>query len=175
MTSLQVVEQSRTDVGGGLTDSSVRRTSHVRVARQPERGLLWTTPRPTQSGAFRAEASWFADIESEIRGYLDLAPDWDSYGGGPPTRDVVDAAVAVAQIMAYLGFSRPTVCPQSSGGVMMEWQGSSCIVLTVDIEAIGERPASDWISFALASPGESEREGNFEDLVALLNAGLQPF
>ena len=174
MTSLQLVEASRTDVREGLTDSSVRRTSRVRVARHPEPGLLWTTPRSTQAAAFSGEASWFADIETEIRGYLNLVPDWDSYGGGPPARDIVDAAVVVAQIMAYFGFSRPTVCPQSSGGVMMEWQ-RSFRVLTVDIEGVGERSASDWFSFALVSPGESEREGDFEAFVDMLNAGLQPF
>ena len=57
---------------------------------------------------------------------------------------------------------------------MMEWQGSRR-VLTVDIEAIWERTVSDCFSFALASPGESEREGNLEDFFSLLNRGFQPF
>lgn len=174
MTSLQLVEPSQTDVRGRLTDSSVWRASRVRVARYPEPGLLWTTPQPTLSEVFPEEASWFADIEGEIRSYLDLAPDWDSYGGGPPSRDIVDAAVVVAQIMAEFGFSRPAVCPQSSGGVMMEWQASGR-TLTVDLEAIGERLASEWFSFAYASHSEPEREGYLEDFVSLLNAGFQPF
>lgn len=172
MTSLQLIEPSRTNARGRLTDSSVRQTLRVRVVRHPEPDFLWTTP--TQSEAFPRATSWFSDIEGEIRGYLDLAPDWDSYGGGPPSRDIVDAAVVIAQIMADFGFSRPTVCPQSSGGVMMEWQGSRR-VLTVDIEAIWERTVSDCFSFALASPGESEREGNLEDFFSLLNRGFQPF
>lgn len=36
------------------------------------------------------------------------------------------------------GFSRPNMCPQSSGGVLMEWQGSDR-TLTVDIEEVAER------------------------------------
>lgn len=136
ITSLQLVEPSQTDVRGRLTDSSVWRVSRVRVARYPETGSLWTTSRPTRSEALPGEASWFADIEGKIRSYLDLAPDWDSYGGGPPSTDIVDAAVVVAQIMAEFGFSRPAVCPQSSGGILLEWQGSGR-TLTVDLEAIG--------------------------------------
>ena len=174
MTSLRLVEPSRTDVRGGLTDSSVRRTWRVRITRYPEPGLLWTGHRPIQSAASEEQVSWLPDIECRIRRYPDLAPDWDSYGGGPPSGDIVDAAVVVARILADLGFSRPEVCPQSADGVLMEWEGSGR-TLTVDIEAIGERPVSGWFSFAIASPGEPEREGDFEDFVELLNAGLRPF
>lgn len=174
MTSLQMVEPSRTDGRGGLTDSSERRSWRVRVARHPEPELLWTGHRPIQSGASEEQVSWLPDIECRIRRYPDLAPDWDSYGGGPLPGDIVDAAVVVAGIMADLGFSRPEVGPQSAGGVLMEWEGSGR-TLTVDIEAMGERWGSDWFSFALASPGEPEREGDFEDFVELLNAGLRPF
>ena len=56
----------------------------------------------------------------------------------------------------------------------MEWQGSGR-TLTVDIEAIAEPPLWEWFSFALASHGEPEREGDFEDFADLLNAGFQPF
>ena len=130
--------------------------------------------RPIRSDASQGQAGWLPDIEGRIRRYPDLAPDWDSYGGGPPSPEIVDAAAVVARIMADLGFSRPEVCPQSSGGVLMEWEGSGR-TLTVDIEGIGERPVSDWFSFAFASPGEPEREGDFEDFVELLEVGLRPF
>ena len=174
MTSFQLVEPLRTDAQGGLTDSRAGRASCVRVARHPEPGLLWTGHQHSRWEASHGKTSWLPDIECRIRNYLDLAPDWDSYGGGPPSRDIVDAAVVVAQVMAAFGFSRPEVCPQSSGGIMMEWEGSG-ITLTVDIEAITEPPLSEWFSFALASPGEPEQEGNFEDFADLLNAGFQPF
>ena len=51
----------------------------------------------------------------------------------------------------------------------MEWEGSG----RTPTVAIGERPVSDWFSFALASPGEPEREGDFEDFVELLEVGLR--
>lgn len=174
MTSLQLVEPLRTDAQGRLTDSRAWSAPRVRVARHPEPGLLWTAHRASQWEASDGMASWLPDIECRIRSYLDLAPDWDSYGGGPPSRDIVDAAVVVAQVMADFGFSRPAVCPQSSGGVLMEWQGSGR-TLTVDIEAIAEPPMWEWFSFALASPGEPEQEGDFEDFADLLNAGFRPF
>ena len=103
-----------------------------------------------------------------MRSYSELASNWDSYGGGPVSTRVVDEAMVVAELMAIWGFSRPDVCPESSGGVLLEWQQSDR-VLTVDFDGIEE------FSFSYESPGEPETEGNFEDFVSLLNAGLQPF
>ena len=109
-----------------------------------------------------------------MRSYLELVFDWDSYGGGPARKEIVDWAVLVAEIMAEIGFSRPDVSPESSGGIILEWQQSNR-VLTVDLDGIAEFSLSDGFSFAYESPGEPESEGNFEDFVSLLNAGLQPF
>ena len=103
-----------------------------------------------------------------MRSYSELASNWDSYGGGPVSMRIVDEAMVVAELMAICGFSRPDVCPESSGGILLEWQQSDR-VLTVDFDGIEE------FSFAYESPEESESEGNFEDFVSLLNAGLQPF
>ena len=44
-----------------------------------------------------------------MRSYLELFPDWDSYGGGPVRKEIVDWAVLIAEIMAAIGFSRPEV------------------------------------------------------------------
>ena len=51
------------------------------------------------------------DVEGEMRSYLELVPDWDSYGGGPVRQEIVDWAALIAKIMAGIGFSRPDVSP----------------------------------------------------------------
>lgn len=122
-----------------------------------------TGARPVRS----QDIPWLADLTDEIRSYLEIAPNWDSYGGGPVRSEVAEAAVQVARLMALIGFSRPDSCPESSGGILMEWQCADR-ALTVELEDNGE------LSFSYCSPGAREMEGDFEDLVSLLDSGLQP-
>lgn len=102
-----------------------------------------------------------------MRSYLELAPNWDSYGGGPVRKETVDMAVLVAEVMARLGFSRPAVSPESSGGIFLEWE-QSARTLSVDLDGNG-------FSFAYEVPGEHERVGDIEYFVSLLATGVQPF
>ena len=111
--------------------------------------------------------SWLTGVRDEIRSYLELGPDWDSYDGMPARKRIVDAAVLIAEMMARYGFSRPVVCPEPSGGVLLEWEDSGR-ALAVDLDG------NEGISFAYESPGEPESAGDFRNLVGLLNAGLQP-
>ena len=57
-----------------------------------------------------------------MRSYMELGPNWDSYGGGPARGEIVDGAVVIVEIMARIGFSRPDVSPESSGGILLEWE-----------------------------------------------------
>ena len=112
------------------------------------------------------EVHWLGDVRDEMRSYLALGSDWDSYGGGPVRTRIADAAVLVVEVMARIGFSRPDICPESSAGVLLEWQQSDR-VLTVDLDGI------EGFSFCYESPGV-ESEGGIEDFVSLLRGGLQP-
>lgn len=162
-----VAEHEAGSWAGGLTDS-VRRTKRIWFAEPAEPVLFLTAPRLSTSPVRSHEAHWLADVKDEMCSYLELGPNWDSYGGGPVSMRILDEALVVAELMAICGFSRPEVCPESSGGILLEWQQSER-VLTVDLDGIEE------FSFAYESPGEPESEGDFEDFVSLLNAGLQPF
>ena len=168
MTNLQVVTEPQADSRAGLTDSTVQRTGLIRFAEQWVPDTYLTAPQASTSPSHSREADWLADVEDEMRGYADLAPNWDSYGGGPVSTRIVDEATMVAELMALFGFSRPDVCPESSGGILLEWQQSDR-VLTVDLDGKEE------FSFAYETRGEPESEGDFEDFVSLLNGGLQPF
>ena len=169
MTTLQrfVVPQA-SPWSRSLTDSAVRLTRRIQLAEQPTTGALLTAPRPSAPPEHRHEVFWFTDVEDEIRGCLKLVPNWDSYGGGPARVEIVDAAVEIARLMAVLGFSRPHVCPESSGGVLLEWEHSDR-ALTVDLDG------NEGFSFAYESPGTVELEGDMERFIGLLRAGVHPF
>ncbi len=106
--------------------------------------------------------SWFLGIRDEIRGYLELAPNWDSYGGGPISNVVVGVAERFAELMAIIGFSRPNICPEPSGGILLEWQ-SLTQVLTVDIES--DDIHRIYFSYESAETPELDGEGNLDELV----------
>ena len=77
---------------------------------------------------------WLGDVEDEIRSYMELGPNWDSYGGGPAHGEVVDGAAVIVDIVARIGFSRPGVSPESSGGILLEWE-QDARALIVDLTA----------------------------------------
>ena len=168
MTTLQLVRNSRTDSWTtDLTDCGAARIQSFRPAVQPA-PVPFLTARATQTSQVRPEeAPWLADIVDEIRSYVELAPNWDSYGGGPVRREIAEAAVEIARLMALYGFSRPDICPESSGGILMEWEYAER-ALAVDLNG------NEGFSFAYESTGEPESEGDFADFVSLLNTDLQP-
>ena len=169
MTTLQrVVGHQAIPWSSCLTDSAVRHTRHIRIAELPATGALPAAPRLSAAHEDQRDARWFTEVETEMRGYSELVPNWDSYDGGPVRSEIVDAAVEIARLMAVLGFSRPHVCPESSGGVLLEWEHTDR-ALTVDLDG------NEGFSFAYESPGAPELEGDMEHFVGLLRAGVQPF
>ena len=146
----------------------VRQTRRVRIAERPATSVLPTAPQLSASHDDRREVNWFTDVEDELRGYLELVPNWDSYGGGPVRVEIVDTAVEIARLMAVLGFSRPHVCPESSGGILLEWEHCGR-ALTVDLDG------NDGFSFAYESPRTVELEGDMERFTGLLRTGVHPF
>ena len=169
MTTLQpFVELQADSWSRGLTDSGDLRPTSISVAESPEPSLFLTAPRVVTPLDGSYETHWLVDVEGEMRSYLNLAPNWDSYGAGPVPTEVVDMAVVIATIMAAYGFSRPVVCPESSGGVLLEWEESDR-TLTVDLDG------NEGFSFAYESPGRPELEGDIEHFVSFLNIGVLPF
>ncbi len=169
MMTLQHVMGPQTDSWSrSLTDSAVFQTQRIRITEPPATSQFLTAPRLSMSPEPSPEFVWLADVRNEMRSYLELAPDWDSCGGGPVRKEIVDRAVLIAEIMARYGFSRPVVCPESSGGMLLEWEHSDR-ALTVDLNG------NEGFSFAYETPGEPDLEGGIECFVSLLNVGVQPF
>ena len=168
MTTVQLGRERSVDPWNpGLTDSKVPRDQCISFIELSASNPFLTAPRPSTSPAFARKVPWLADVEHELRSYLELAPGWDSYSGEPAQETIVESAVLIVEVMAKCGFSRPDVCPQSSRGVLLEWQQADR-ALTVDIDGI------EGFSFAYESPVEPESEGGIEDFVRLLSTDLQP-
>ena len=168
MTILEQVAASQVDSWMGLTDSRRPSARRIQLSEQPAPVQFLTAPRTAVVAARSDEVHWLVDVTAEMRSYLELAPDWDSYGGGPVRGEIVDRAILIAEIMAIFGFSRPAVSPESSGGIFLEWEQSDR-ALSVDLDG------NDGFSFAYESPGERELVGDIEHFVDLLAAGVQPF
>ncbi len=173
MTDLQLIERPQDGASTGLT-ASMPGNRHISVSRRPEPDAPLTAPQSTQPAVPVREDSWLADIEKQIRSFAELPHDWDSYGGGAVPRSIVEAAVDIAGVMSAVGFSRPEVCPESSGGVLLEWHDAGK-TLTVDIDFAVGLSVERGFSFAYESPGEQETEGDLADFVTFLGAGVQPF
>lgn len=168
MTILELVRHTKQDSwSADLTASGAQRIPRFRPANQPTSVSFLTATGTDAHPLGSQDMPWLADLTHEIWSYLELAPNWDSYGGGPVRSEIAQAAIQVARLMALIGFSRPDSCPESSGGVLMEWECADR-ALTVELEASGE------FSFSYESPGTRESEGDFVDFVSLLNSGLQP-
>ncbi len=168
MTTLQLVRDSWNDSWTtDLTDTGALRIQRFRPAVQPVPIPLLTAREAHTTTARAQEVPWLYEIMDEMRTYEELALNWDSYGGEPVRKEITDAAVVIARLMALYGFSRPDICPESSGGILMEWESAEK-TLTVDLDS------NEGFSFAYESPDEPESEGDFEDFVSLLNAGLSP-
>ena len=168
MTILEQVAESQVDSWRGLTDSRRPSARRIQLSEQPAPVPFLTAPRTAVDAARSDEVHWLVEFTAEMRSYLELAPNWDSYGGGPVRGGVVDRAILIAEIMAICGFSRPAVSPESSGGIFLEWEQSDR-ALSVDLDG------DDGFSFAYESPGERELVGDIERFVGLLAAGVQPF
>lgn len=169
MTSLQpVVEHQADSWSRGLTNTEDLRPRAIRVTATPETTSSLTAHRFPAPPEVMQEVHWLANVEGEMEGYVGLAPNWDSYGGGPTPREIVDAAVIIAKIMAAYGFSRPAICPEPSGGILLEWEKPDR-ALTIDLDG------NDGFSFVYESLERLELEGDIEHFVSFLNSGVQPF
>ena len=59
--------------------------------------------------------SWLPGIRDVLWGYLELPPNWDSYGGGAISRDVALVVERFAGLMAALVFRVPTLVLSPQG------------------------------------------------------------
>jgi hypothetical protein len=92
---------------------------------------------------YRASDALIQEAVNEVRSFSELAPNWDSYGGEPPTPQAMTAAEALlVTTQRVLGGSvgehiEPEyVAPRADGGVQIEWAARS-VKVAVEVSATG--------------------------------------
>jgi hypothetical protein len=98
-----------------------------------------------------------------IAGFADLPPDWDSYGGDPPSEVARSEAVRWVGVVADLFGSRAgaevvpySVAPLADGGVQLEWRGRKGIV-ELEVGPEGE------LAYLFLANGETETSAEEAD------------
>jgi hypothetical protein len=98
-----------------------------------------------------------------IAQFADLRPDWDSYGGDPPSPRARTEAGQWVEIVADLFGARAgdaavpySVAPLADGGVQLEWRGRSGVV---ELE-VGPEGELGYLFLAGAEGGAPAEEGD---------------
>ena len=69
----------------------------------------------------RGTPAWERELVATLCRYLDLPPNWDSYGGKPLRHDTGMFALQVLSSIMNESIPVPSIVPISSGGVQFEW------------------------------------------------------
>jgi hypothetical protein len=68
-------------------------------------------------------AAWRGAAVRQLNDMLALEPDWDGYGGIPPTRDKVASGIGFLDfVIENLAASQPHVSPTRTGNVLFAWE-----------------------------------------------------
>ena len=89
---------------------------------------------------------WFTDTLASIKTLAKLKPDWDSYGGAPPTEAAIKTTSILAMITALaqiLAPHSPAVVPSPDGGMQLEWDVDGA---ALEIYIDPEGSISGWAS-----------------------------
>lgn len=69
----------------------------------------------------RSKPAWERELVATLCHYLELPPNWDSYGGRPLRHDTGMFALQVLCRIMNESIPLPSIVPISSGGVQFEW------------------------------------------------------
>lgn len=97
-------------------DASVSTTTQVIVPARPPRRA-----RAVDVVAYLAQEARWRSVVADVRGLLELPPDWDSYGGEPVDLKAAHEALRLLRMLIISGVQPPLLDPSSEGGVRMEW------------------------------------------------------
>lgn len=92
---------------------------------------------------------WLEATVSALISFLDLPPDWDSYGAKPVNPDIVPAVLELMDLAMRDETPPPTVIPTNRGGVQLEWHRNG-----VDLEIEFRSISRVFVSFEDATTGE---------------------
>ena len=109
-----------------------------------------------------------------IAGFADLQPDWDSYGGDPPSALARSEAVRWVEIVSELFGARVgmavvpySVAPLANGGVQIEWHGRNGIV-ELEVGPEGELAYLLVMSEGASTDAEESGDASWSDVLRRL-------
>jgi hypothetical protein len=76
---------------------------------------------PRDVPAAARDVTTLVPLGEALNALVGLEPDWDSYGGLPPTKASLEYAWAVGSLLMERGAPSPQVFPTPIGGVQLEW------------------------------------------------------
>lgn len=110
-----------------LVQEAARRLGSSRIGDWLLQPVASNGPRPIELLARRDYDALNAEVR--LAELLTFEPDWDSYGGDPPTADAVDAARNLLQTVRERFSAAPAdairpfaIAPTADGGVLVEWR-----------------------------------------------------
>ena len=99
---------------------------------------------------------------ARLRLFAGLEPDWDGFGGRPPSEKALELATVVI-LVAYRvsggNLDRPSVAPLVDGGVEMEWEVDTGRELMVTVPPDGRH--MQFVYTEQGNSGETGEESGF--------------
>jgi hypothetical protein len=113
------------------------------------------------------EPDWLYETLSAIKEYSFYSPNWDSYGGVPPTFAAAYAALDLLGRTLPSNAAPPSVVPGGSGSLQFEWHRT-----TGDLEITVEANGATSIGFTDAAGNDFEIAASDVDRLTAIFAAL---
>jgi hypothetical protein len=101
--------------------NTLRNLTDADVQAAEQRNLGDTASTVVTLDSRRGKPAWEREIVATLCRYLELPPNWDSYGGKPLRHDTGMFALQVLSSIMSESVPVPSIVPVSSGGVQFEW------------------------------------------------------
>jgi hypothetical protein len=93
-----------------------------RLLTQPVRAELELRHGTLAIETERPEPAWLYPALAQLKYLTALRENWDSYGGLPPSDDVLVNATRILINLLNTDAAAPSIVPTSYGGLQLEWQ-----------------------------------------------------
>lgn len=121
-----------------MTAATATPTLSERSAEQPEQVAYDARTPPTNAAvpARRRDAPSLVPFGEALQELVELEVDWDSYGALPPSRQALEHAWRMTNVLVENGVPMPQVFPTRRGGIQLEWHlPSATLEWEIDPEA----------------------------------------
>lgn len=119
-------------------------------------------PATDEIDTIRGWPGWAEEVAAQLVSFLDLQPNWASYGARTPRREAIEAAYELLMVLSEPATPAPQVVPTSRGGVQLEWHCSG-----IDLEVEVSSPFRFGVLYENSRTGEVREDELITDLTPL--------